>query len=230
MGSLEAARRAWAALAGVEDLERLQVVVDEAPRLCRPGWIGIVAFDGLVTAVAPTVELAAGLRHGLGVLEPERATCPEALAAFLPTLRQVRGPAALFYPSGPLRPPSSRVERTSPADLATLIASAPIEELDESGLAEITSHAYVARSSDGVVVAASGYRHWPHQIAHLSVLTHPEHRRHGLARETGTAAVLAAQAEGLVPQWRAASSASKAVAVAIGLAEMGSQVSLQPRG
>ncbi len=63
-------------------------------------------------------------------------------------------------------------------------------------------------------------------MAHLSVLTHPAFRGHGLARTVGAAATVHARSAGLLCQWRARPEASLRVARALGYTVLGSQLSL----
>ncbi|GAA2750536.1 GNAT family N-acetyltransferase [Kitasatospora cinereorecta] len=76
------------------------------------------------------------------------------------------------------------------------------------------------------MVAAAGYRRWPRDTAHLSVLTAAGHRGRGLARATASAAVAHALSRSLLPQWRARPDASRGVAAALGFRELGTQLSL----
>lgn len=89
------------------------------------------------------------------------------------------------------------------------------EDAGEAGLDEITSPAFVVRES-GPVVTAAGYRIWPSRTAHISVLTAPTSRGHGLARAAGSATVAHALAADLLPQWRALVPASRQVALTLG--------------
>ena len=73
-----------------------------------------------------------------------------------------------------------------------------------------------------------GYRRWPNDVAHLSVLAHPGHRREGHARRAAAAAIRRAIDDQLLPQWRARSPASRALARRLGLVELGAQLSLEP--
>ncbi|WP_228011192.1 GNAT family N-acetyltransferase [Nonomuraea phyllanthi] len=100
------------------------------------------------------------------------------------------------------------------------------EDAEESGLAEVSSAAFVVREG-GRAVAASGYRPWLEMAAHLSVLTAPGHRGRGLARRAASAAVADALAAGLLPQWRARPEPSRRVARALGFRQHGAQLSVR---
>jgi hypothetical protein len=60
-------------------------------------------------------------------------------------------------------------------DLDPLFAAVGEADVDESGLADITSAAFTV-TQGGAVVAAAGYRDWLGRAAHLSVLTAPAFR------------------------------------------------------
>lgn len=217
-------------MAGLDNLSAFQVVVRPNSGLCPPGWIGLLGLAGTITACVPTAELVRVVGAALAGLSPAQATTPEVVLARLPPVSDVMGPAALFYPSGPMiEVAEDSVEEATSDELAPLLASVPPEERDESGVAEITSSAFVVRTGDGQVVAACGYRHWPRDVAHISVLTHPNFRRNGHGVAVAAAAIVRASSEGLLPQWRARPLASRTLAQKLGLVHLGTQLSLQAR-
>jgi hypothetical protein len=224
-----AARRAWARLAGLPRLDGLQVVVDGESPLGRRGWIGILALDGTVTACVPRGDLKRPVTAALGGLTTEEATSPDVVRARLPATRGVLGPAALFYPPvgfGVGEVPG--VEEASSDDLQGLFRVVAPDELDESGLREVTGLAFACRSAGGDLTAVCGYRRWPNGVAHLSVLAHPSPRREGHAGRAALAAIRQAIDDDLLPQWRARPPASRALARRLGLVELGAQLSLEP--
>ncbi|WP_337192349.1 GNAT family N-acetyltransferase [Streptomyces sp. YIM 132580] len=77
---------------------------------------------------------------------------------------------------------------------------------------------------------AAGHELWPRGTAHLSILTDPRHRRRGLARAVGSAAVGDALAQGLLCQWRGRTLASRRVAHTLGFQGTGFQLSLRLSG
>jgi GNAT superfamily N-acetyltransferase len=111
--------------------------------------------------------------------------------------------------------------------LAGLLSRAGDDDAGESGMADITSPAFVLHGPGGEVSAAAGYQAWPRSVAHVSVLVAPECRGRGLARQTASAAVAHALDAGLLPQWRARPPASRRVALALGFRELGAQLSLR---
>ena len=169
--------------------------------------------------------MAAALR----VLTAGEATTPDVVRSRLPPTTAVLGPAALFYPPAGFGPGAvPGVVDVAPAEIGELLAAVPPDEADESGLAEVAGRLSASRTAGGDLAAACGWRPWPNGVAHLSVLTHPDHRRRGHARRAATAAIGRAIDEGLLPQWRARPPASRALARRLGLVELGAQLSLEP--
>ncbi|MEU7876423.1 GNAT family N-acetyltransferase [Dactylosporangium sp. NPDC049140] len=226
---LQRARRLWAGLAGTPVVFRdaaVEVVVSPQSSLCPPGWVGIVALGGAVIVTAPDGDTAETVRRAFADL-PTMAE----LQGTLP-IDETLGPATLAYcDAAGFRPAGAAALEKIPADhadLKTLIARVPADDADESGLAEVTSPVFVVRTATEVV-AAAGYRAWPGDTAHLSVLTAPAQRGRGLARAVATAAVADALRSDLLPQWRARPEASRRVARALGFRELGSQLSIHLR-
>jgi hypothetical protein len=220
---------AWAGLAGVEHLTRFQVLVRPQSLLCPPGWIGVLRIHECVTAVAPTEHLATVVTDALSDLAPEDTTSPEVIRERLPAIADVLGPAGLYYPIEPVHGgfTSPRVDVVPAAQIADLLATGPPSDVEESGLAHVTSDVSVVRDDRGDVIAACGYRTWPESIAHLGVLTRADRRSLGFGRAVAVDAIGRADSEGLLPQWRARPAASRALATAIGLREVGAQLSVR---
>lgn len=182
-----------------------------------------------MTVVVPSHDLVGEVTAALSGLPATAAIRPELLRSRLPGVMDVLGPAVLFYELRDLAavPAQDEVVSASLADVEELLGSVSADELDESGLREVTSQLFVAIGEDGRPKAACGYRHWPQRIGHLCVLTHPQHRGHGLGRAVAGAAIASAVEEGLLPQWRARLAPSKALARSLGLAELGAQLGLR---
>jgi len=226
------ARELWECLAGAgaQFAPAVSAVVSPGARLCPPGWAGIVVLGGAVLATAPDPAAARVLDQALGPRPAAALADAEALSSWLP-LAGMLGPAILAYlDPAEFRPQPSAVAAapTSLDDpgLGQLLQAVSADEVEESGLAEITSPAFVIREH-GQVAAAAGYRGWPRDTAQLSVLTAPAARGRGLARGVASAAVAHAIAHGKLPQWRARLPASRRVARALGFRELGFQVSLR---
>jgi RimJ/RimL family protein N-acetyltransferase len=225
-------RALWASLAGASATfgTVLHVAVSPDSRLCPPRWVGIVVLADAVIATAPTPGIAYTVQHALETLPTASLTDTTVLRSRLQVLDML-GPACLAY----LDPAEFRphhgpvaVERLLPHDddLHQLVASSSTDDVEESGITQITSPAFAVREH-GAIISAAGYRDWPGQVAHLSVLTIATARGRGLARTVASAALMYAIAHGELPQWRARPQTSRRVARALGFRELGSQVSIR---
>ncbi|WP_343949852.1 GNAT family N-acetyltransferase [Spirilliplanes yamanashiensis] len=199
------------------------VAVSPGSRLSPPGWCGIVTIDGEVIATAPDEDAASLLRAFLIAAPPEAWTDPDAARALLP-VADVLGPAVLAYLDPAAFRPAPGPVGAEP--LGALLAAAGPDEAGESGLAD-AEQVFTVADDAGRVVAAGGYERWPGGLAHVCVLTHPAERGRGHGRRAASAAVAAALAEGLRPQWRARPEPSRRLAAALGFAERGAQLSLR---
>jgi GNAT superfamily N-acetyltransferase len=221
-------REAWADLVGVSPLERVQVVVSPDSPLCPKGWIGVLGLAESVTATVPRESLKGVVEQVLCRLTADQAVSPRVLLPHLSTTKEVLGPASLFYPDEfALVSGLTGVEEVAVDELAPLLRNAPPEDVEESGISELSGTAFVTRAADGTPVAACGYRAWPNGVAHLGVLTVPHHRREGHGQRVATAAILRALSEGLLPQWRARLVESQALAASLGLVKFGAQLSVR---
>lgn len=232
---LARARGLWEELASVPvtftPAGGVNVVVSPQSRMCPSECVGVVVLGGSAIVTVPNDGTAAMVREAFTSLSVEAVADVKAVGAVLP-VAGVLGPATLSYVAeGDFRPapPGPVAVGQLPAghpDLRELAKLAGGRDAGEAGLDEIDSPVFVVRA-DGEVVAACGYRAWPAQTAHLSVLTAPKWRGQGLARVTGSAAVAHALAAGLMPQWRARPAESRRVALALGFRELGAQLSIK---
>jgi RimJ/RimL family protein N-acetyltransferase len=208
----------------------MSVVVSPRSYLCPLGWAGIVVLGDAALATAPDHETARVVEQALSGLPASWLADTEVLGSRLP-VAEILGPAALAYLDSAefRRPPGDAV--TTPLGLdhpgfRQFLLAADTDDVEESGIEEITTPAFAVREH-GQVVAAAGYRDWPCGTAHLSVLTASAARGRGLARAAASAAVAYAIGEGRLPQWRARPEASRRVARALGFRELGFQVSIR---
>lgn len=220
------AKTAWARLADVPLLAGCQVIVRPDSYLSPVGWIGLLVIGDSITAAVPRRDLVPPVTAALDGLAPAQVLDPDVVSSHLGSVADVLGPAGLFYPQAQLEG-GPGAEEVPVGALSSLIAAAPRDELDESGIEHLSGSAMVVRSG-GEVIAACGHRRWPNGVAHLSVLTHPQHRRMGHADTVARAAIQRAVAAGLLPQWRARVEASRHLAKKLGLTELGGQLSLRP--
>jgi hypothetical protein len=191
--------------------------------------VGIVVLADAVIATAPTPGVARTVQRALQTLPAASLTDPMVLSSRLQVL-DMHGPACLAYlDPAEFRPHYGQVavEQLLPHDddLRQLVTSSSIEDVEESGITQIMSPAFAVREY-GAIISAAGYRDWPGQVAHLSVLTIATARGRGLARTVASAAVAHAIAHGELPQWRARAQTSRRVARGLGFRELGSQVSI----
>ncbi len=227
------ARELWEYLAGTAARFAPAISVAVSPRsyLCPPGWAGIVVIGDAALATAPDHGTARLVEQALSGLPAASLTDTGVLSRRL-RIAEIRGPAALAYLDQPdFRPQlgdaiTGQVDLDHPG-LGQFLAAAETDDVEESGMREITSPAFAVREH-GQVVAAAGYRDWPCGTAHLSVLTAAAARGRGLARAAASAAVAHAIGEGKLPQWRARPQESRRIARALGFRELGSQVSIRP--
>ncbi|MEV6969520.1 GNAT family N-acetyltransferase [Hamadaea sp. NPDC051192] len=187
------------------------IVVAPRSKLCPPGWCGTVTIGGATLVTCPDEASAEAMRT-TGEWDD--------LAA------RTLGPAHLAYLDPARFRPAGSADAVAKDELRDLLSVVDEEEAAECGLEEIDSLAYTLEVK-GEIVAAAGYKRWPDDVAHLCVLTHPEHRGRGLARRVASAAVEAALSEGLFGQWRARPVASRKVAAALGFQDIGTQFSLR---
>lgn len=166
----------------------------------------------------------------LGDLTSDEAATPAIVRPRLPPTRAVRGPASLFYPPDAFSIDEVPVvEEVSAIDVQMLARAVSREELHESGVLDTAGGPiFGSRAPTGALAAVCGYRRWPNDVAHLSVLAHPGHRRDGHGRRAALAAIHRVLDEKLLPQWRARPVASRALARDLGLIELGAQLSLEP--
>lgn len=225
-------RALWAGLTGApaEFAPALRVTVTPHSRLCPPHWVGIVVIADAVIATAPTTDAANTVQQALGALPAASLTDPQMLSARLQLL-QMLGPARLVYlDPGEFRPHHGPIAvgqlHLHDEGLRQFVATSDAEDVNESGIERITSPAFTVREH-GTITSAAGYRDWPGEVVHLSVLTSATARGRGLARMVTSAAVAHAIQHGKLAQWRARPEASRRVARAPGFRELGSQVSIR---
>jgi GNAT acetyltransferase len=225
-------RTLWEGLAGAPIAfdSAVHVTVSRQSLLCPPGWVGIVVIDGAAIVTAPDQDTAHAVQDALNAVPAASLTDAAVLSARLPLL-ELLGPATLAYlTAGEFRrqPGQDAVEVIPLRNfmLRQFLAAVDPMDVEESGLAEITSPAFTVRAHGGIA-AAAGYQDWPGQVAHLSVLTAAPARERGYARITASAAVTHALLRDKLPQWRAQVLASRRVAHALGFRELGSQASIR---
>jgi GNAT superfamily N-acetyltransferase len=226
--------------------EKITMGTSPASRLCPEGWVGALWLglgraDAGAIVTAPDDATLAVVRERLSGVAPADVTDPRVWTPRPtpggdgpppPGVGDMRGPSTLAY----LDPDDFRPRPSGEAvavamdkvhdQLAAIEAASGPDDTWMAGLRYATSPLFVVRR-DGGIVAGCGYNPWRDSFAHMMVLTHPAHRRQGLAALVASAASAHALAAGLVPQWRATAGPSRAVAAALGYTPAGGQVSLR---
>jgi RimJ/RimL family protein N-acetyltransferase len=219
----------WRSLAGAPSAftvpETTTVRINPDSRICPVGWVGFVRLGDTAVITAPDDAIAETVRDAMPV------TGDSLLALLEPA--EVLGPAALLYldPDEFTPADATEVERLTLPDprVLELEALSGSDDAGEAGVSMCRSPIFVTWSHDGHVAAAAGYTPWLDDVAHVSVLTRPDHRCRGLGKQVATAAVAHAVAEGLIAQWRArlTNTASIGIASALGFHQWGVQISLR---
>ena len=232
---------AWDVLSGVPHgwvPGKITIASSSASVIAPPGWVGTIRLGaGSVAAGAlittPDEPQAALVRDTLGTVLPDQATDQPAWGALWPSdPGRIMGPAELAYLDAPDFAPrdGEPVDVVALADVESAIAAlerdAGPDDVNEVGITDATSPLFVIWRA-ATVAAVCAYRPWVGRLAHMMVLTHPEHRGYGLAKRAATEASRHALDAGLIPQWRARVPASQAVARSLGYATVGAQLSLR---
>ncbi|SEO98331.1 hypothetical protein SAMN04487948_109143 [Halogranum amylolyticum] len=197
--------------------------------------VEIVARGGsAVVAVAPdrsTVvrEALAGL-DAVDVVEP--GVLVERLAAVDVAVDDVLGPAFLGYVDDSTLSPVERPARvlTEGDDRAYDEFRAACDDEWSAGGSSFVPGRSVGRFVGSELVALAGYEVWDDTLAHIAVVTHPEHRDEGHAQAVVSEVARAALDAGLVPQYRTLDAWPWSVAVAtnLGFERWGTSVLVRP--
>ena len=230
--TIEHVRALWRSLTNAPEgfTEPLTIVESDDHRCSPPGWVGIVSIADAVVVSSPQSHV----EHVQGTL---RQLEPEALANPLHVERALThegklAPALLFYAHTRPGTISGVVSAVDMDDerVRKVISDAAPAEVDEAGLDTDAIGLSLAVDSDGGPGAICGWHSWPHDVAHMGVLTARASRGTGCGTRAAAHAVGSAIDRGQLPQWRAAAAndASIALARSLGLIEVGWQLSLAP--
>lgn len=167
-------------------------------------------------------------------LDDEQLASPRTLlqlSAHVPSAR-ILGEATLAYLDSAIDHPDAETARVAnDVDLAVALErSCPADDTAEATVSDATERFVLM--VDDIPVAGAGYDEWSGLLAHIAVLTAPEHRRHGYGGLIAALAANDAFAAGLVPQWRARvdNRASRRLAETLGFAEVGTQTTVSLDG
>jgi GNAT superfamily N-acetyltransferase len=164
----------------------------------REDWLVIAAPPQRVTPITEWVR-------GATVSEVFHVGFVEQM--LLPDVGKIIGPAHVAYADDTQFHPSPAVScrMLTAADgeiMHALAASLSRAELEQSGFDADEFTAFGA-FADGTLCAVANYQVWEPRIAHITVATHPDHRRRGHARAAVSGLAKHAFAQGLVLQYRA---------------------------
>ncbi|HYE99711.1 MAG TPA: GNAT family N-acetyltransferase [Planctomycetota bacterium] len=226
--------RFWAGYFGCspEDLNRRGVLV--LPHRALEGYDGVLVFRHGETCVVSVPEMTPEIeRERLRKATPEQAFDPDFLSRNFVVWKDRVSPPAWV---GILDPARYKAVATT-ARLLSRDDEKAVRGLAE-GCGEIAwkqSKLTLDREPNfGLflgddLVAASGYLAMGQTIAYIGVVTHPQHRGKGYARQVVTASVKHAFERNLIPMWRTpqANEAAVALAKAIGFEQYSSTRDVQ---
>lgn len=202
----------------------------DSHRAAPEGWVAIVRLGWQVVVAGPGDQLDR-IDSNTRQSTPTQLVSAEHVAEFV-CPRHTLGPARLYY--GATSTPSPSTETIGPlavddARVRAVLADATDDERDESAIEDTTSGVYVALTADGGPGAVAGWRVWPHEVAHVSVLGACSHRGTGVGFAASHRALTAAVAAGLLPQWRVREDNLPSIALAerLGLHHVGDQYSIR---
>lgn len=179
------------------------------------GLVEVIAHgDSTVVSVAP--DRPDSVRDALSGLDPADLVDPDVLtdrfAAVDVALDEVLGPAFLGYTDDSSL---SVVESTpAPGEQTTrllteddgpaydALRAACSDDAWSDGGSSFVPGRSVGRFVGSELVALAGYEVWDDTLAHVAVVTHPEHRNEGHAQAVVSAVARDALDAGLVPQYR----------------------------
>ena len=208
------------------------VVASDNHRASPPGWAGIIEVCGSAVVACP-VTMADRVAVRLTGLAAEQLIQPTIVDALLDPVDTL-GPALLFYGRETITAAAKTGSVIGPLEIddprvQSVVEEATDAERDEADIEETTSGVYIGLTPDGTPATACAWREWPHQVAHISVLTATSHRGYGYGASTARVALDEAVGAGLLPQWRAARWNEESIALArrLGLELLGHQYSLR---
>ncbi len=133
-------------------------------------------------------------------------------------VERIVGPAFIGYTDATVFEPASRVgvralgRQDVPALAALRAVCTPLEW--EHGGSQLEDRPVMGVYAEGRLVTVAGYQLWDVVIAHISVITHPQHRGRGYGRAAVSRLTEEVLAGGLVPQYRTLEANRSSVAIA----------------
>lgn len=202
----------------------------ESHRAAPEGWVAIVRLGVQVVVAGPSAQLD---RIDVNTRQswPTQLVQAEHLDEFVRPMHTL-GPARLYYGAPAMASPAAATVGPLVVDdarVSAVLADATHDERDESAIDDTTSGVFLALTADGIPGAVAGWRVWPHEVAHVSVLCARSHRRTGVGFAAAHRALTAAVAAGLLPQWRVREGNLPSIALAerLGMRHVGDQFSIR---
>ncbi|MDJ0523201.1 MAG: GNAT family N-acetyltransferase [Planctomycetota bacterium] len=222
------------------------------PEALRPARTHVQAHAGsmidatgiwiLVVGPAPLVSLPQAAYDTLAERardwSPALVEDPAALTAAIAPRRaeKIIGPAFIGYGTSDTLDltPASRARPLTPADdeaVAALRAACSEEAWDHGGTDPHAVPAFGCFDERGRLMALAGYKTWGEAIAHIAIVSAPEHRGRGLGTAAVACAAQHAISTGLLPQYRtlAANAPSMGIARKLGFERYGFSVFVRLR-
>ena len=120
-------------------------------------------------------------------------------------IEQVLGPTFYGYADretfNPMESNARVLTSSDSSSFQTFQSHIPDDEWEQGGM-QFTPGETVGLFVDGKLIAIAGYNVWEGLLAHLAVVTHPDHRSQGYGQAAVSRATEQALATGLLPQYR----------------------------
>lgn len=190
--------------------EDLVYAATNSHRAAPDGWVAIVRLGRGVVVAGPDAQLDR-IDRNTRQSTPTQLVSAAHIDEFVRPLHTL-GPARLYYGAPAGHTPARSTLGPLPVDddrVQSVLADATDAERGESGVAATTSGVFVALADDATPAAAAGWTVWPHDVAHICVLTATAHRGTGAGLAAAHRALTEAVAAGLLPQWRSAKATTR---------------------
>lgn len=195
---------------------------------------GVMAMDGLQGAV---VSVPAALRSELEPALLSIDSPPTVKAAQLPPdkVAGVIGPAFIGYAEVVISPPRHPVQLLGAKDAHHIDAfqqACDATEWEHGGSNAGDAAVICGLFAGPTLAALAGYEIWDGTVAHISIITHPEHRGQGYGHSAVAFLAKHALWKKLLPQYRTleGNKASMAIAQTVGFEYFATSVAVRLRG
>lgn len=198
----------WAHFFDLDPLEVVQPETRVVPHAELADYNGIFFWHRDQTLIVSVPNwLPASIAVQLVGLNPSDFGTPDALFARIPLpIERIIGPAYIGYADlltfKPRRHAEARMLTTADLDAYTTFRSACSDEDWNHGGNQPQGEPLAGLFHDGQLLALGGYELWGNQIAHLTVVTHPQARGRGYGAAVVSLAAEAALVRGLAIQYR----------------------------